>query len=104
MAGLVPAAAALLGRDQARGDPRAVLAGLPDDQLAMVRRDAAPDVPGSQRKAECTGAAEWADASHARMLVLVAVVVARAVLVPAAVALVVTGGVTVLVHVAVVVT
>jgi hypothetical protein len=49
----------------------------------MVRRDAAPDVPGGQREAECTGGAEWTEAGHGRMLVVVPVVVlaARAVLV-----------------------
>src|SRR5438132_8870673 len=41
----------------------------------MVRRDAAPDVPGGQREAECTGGAEWTEAGHGGMLVVVPVVV-----------------------------
>jgi hypothetical protein len=44
----------------------------------MVRRDAAPDVPRGKREAECTGGAEWTEAGHGRMLVVVPVVVLAA--------------------------
>src|SRR5438105_12470069 len=76
--------------NQPRGDLGAVLARLFHDRLAVLRGDAAPDVPDGQRETDGSCTAEGAKSSHGGSLALRAVTAVVAVLVvvlPAAVAL-----------------
>src|SRR5438105_2518822 len=73
--------------NQPRGDLGAVLARLFHDRLAVLRGDAAPDVPDGQRETDGSCTAEGAKSSHGGSLALRAVAAVLVVVLPAAVAL-----------------